>query len=172
MAMERCRKDAKRQGFTILELLVVISIIAVIAAMATGGAIKAIKQARYKKVGATISALEMGLQSYRAKENKWPFELSKLERDTGTGDYWAKGKKNAVVFQKLLTSTTTKYLDTSALTTAINGRKSVKDELEANGSSGDVNIPIGYADPEDTTQFKYFNVRYYPLTDRVKVLKP
>ena len=40
----------RRRGFTILELLVVISIMAIIATLATGAAIKAVKQSRNKRI--------------------------------------------------------------------------------------------------------------------------
>lgn len=158
--------ETRRCGFTILELLIVISIIAVVATLATGAAVKTIRKVRDKKIDTTIETLQMALQSYRTRENQWPFQLSQLEQDNKTQDYWAYSNKNYVVFQKMLSSeTTTKYLDTSSLTTAIKGRMSVQEAVEKKLPQ----IPIGYPDPVDTSQFRYFTVRYYPLTDRIKV---
>lgn len=157
----------QRHGFTIVELLVVISIIAVVATLATGAAMKSIRKVRDKKIDAMAQALEMALQNYRTRENQWPFTLSQLTLDPKTNDYFAYSNKNYVAFQKLLTSST-KYLDTSSLTTVVEGRMSVQQALEKDSSS---QISIGYPDPGNTANFQYFTVRYYPLTDRVKVTR-
>jgi len=157
--------DLTRRGFTILELLIVISIMALLATLATGAALKAMANGRKKKVDAMITALETGLSNYRARENKWPFELNgKLEND---GCYWWRDKDNAYVFKDMLSSSTV-YLDSSALLTSVKGRMSVRQALE----KGVTSIPIGYPDPDNPNSFKYFNVRYAPLTDTVKVMKP
>ncbi len=161
------RKQRRRYGFTIIELLVVISIIAIIATFAIGAAMKSVRQSREKRVTATIQILQMALMSYRAQENKWPFDLSDLEHDNNSDYYSAAGENNAVVFKKLLSSDT-KYLDGSGLYTAINGRMTVKKARE----NGLTSIPIGYPDPSNQDTFKYFTVKYYPLTDRVVVSKP
>ena len=161
------KRTVKRRGFTIIELLVVISIIAVIATFAIGAAMKSMQQSRRKRVSATIKVLEMALMSYRAQENKWTFDLSDMQHDNNSDFYFVDGKNNAVVFKKLLSSTT-KYLDGSGLYTAVNGRMTVKQALE----KGLTDIPIGYPDPGDPNTFKYFTVRYYPLTDRVVVTTP
>lgn len=160
------KRTITRRGFTILELLIVISIMAMLATLATGAALKAIKQSRTKRISATITALEMALMNYRAQENKWPFDIGSLEK-TSDGYYWAKGQNNAAVFRAMFTSSTV-YLDGSALMTNVKGRMTVKQALE----KGINNIPIGYPDPENPNVFKYFNVRYAPLTDSVKVLTP
>lgn len=158
-----------RRGFTILELLIVISIIAIIATFATGAALKSIKNSRVKRVDAMRQVLEMALVSYRAQENEWPFTLKDLNQDTGDNNiYWAKGNKNAVVFKKLLSSKSTIYFDYSGLMTAVSGRMTVKQALE----KGLTDIPIGYPDPDNPGTFKYYNVEYLVLTDTVKVVKP
>ena len=157
-----------RRGFTILELLIVISIMAILATLATGAALKAIKISRTKRIDATITTLEMALMNYRAQENGWPFSLDATGIEQEDGYYWAKGKNNAVVFEKLFTSKTV-YLDSSALMTAVNGRKSVKKTREDNPSL--TAIPIGYPDADNPNTFKYFTVRYSPLTDTVKVMQ-
>lgn len=158
-----------RRGFTILELLIVISIMAIIATFATGAALKSIKNSRSKRADTMRQVLEMAIINYRAQENEWPFTLTELDQDTSDNNiYWAKGSKNAVVFKKLLTSTSTVYLDGSGLMTAVNGRMSVKKARE----SGLSDIPIGYPDPDNSNVFKYYNVKYLALTDTVKVERP
>ncbi|MBV5332608.1 prepilin-type N-terminal cleavage/methylation domain-containing protein, partial [bacterium] len=54
-------RGMSRRGFTIIELLVVISIMAVLATLVTGAALKAIKQGRNKRIDATCKALEIAL---------------------------------------------------------------------------------------------------------------
>lgn len=162
-----------RRGFTLIELMMVISIMAVIATLATGAAVKSIKQSRSRRVDATIKVLEMALMNYRAQENEWPFTLGDLQHvfpKDGTGDYYsAEGEKNAVVFTKLLASKSPVYLDGSALLTAVKGRMTVKKAIE-NGAG--FSIPIGYPDPDSPATFKYFTVKYFTSTDRVTVSKP
>jgi len=167
--MNNREKKITRRGFTILELLMVISIMAVIATFATGAALKSIKNSRSKRADTMRQVLEMAIINYRAQENEWPFKIADLEQDkTDSNIYWAKGAKNAIVFRKLLTSTSTVYLDGSGLMTAVSGRMTVKTARE-NGLS---DIPIGYPDPDNPNTFKYYNVKYLALTDTVKVEKP
>jgi len=162
-------KRIMRRGFTILELLMVISIMAVIATFATGAALKSVKNSRSKRADSMRQVLEMAIVNYRAQENEWPFRIADLEQDKSDNNiYWAKGTKNAIVFKKLLTSKSTVYLDGSGLLTAIGGRMTVKTARE-NGLS---DIPIGYPDPDNPNTFKYYNVKYLALTDTVKVEKP
>lgn len=154
----------RKWGFTILELLIVISIMALLATLAIGAAQKAKISARKKNIAATIQTLELAVGNYKANENRWPFDINSLQRD---GDYyWAKGQKNAVVFGNLLKSST-RYLDGSGLMTNVKGRMTVKQALE----KGIIDIPIGYLDPINPNVFKYFDVRYAPLTQVVKVMQ-
>lgn len=159
-----------RRGFTILELLIVISIMAIIATFATGAALKSIKNSRSKRADAMRQVLEMAIINYRAQENEWPFTLTDLEQDTSDANvYWAKAEKNKVVFKKLFASTRTVYLDASGLMTKIGGgRMPVKRALE----KGFSDIPLGYIEPANSETFTFFNVKYLALTDTVKVLRP
>ena len=154
-----------KRGFTILELLIVISIMAVIATLATGAALKAVKQSRNRRIDATIVALEAALSNYRAQENQWPIEVKDSD-----GDGYDKrvGMDNATVFKKLLKpgSGGTKYLDGSALLTRVKGKRlTVKQALD----KGIADIAIGYPDPNDPNTFKYFTVTFNLVTDSVNV---
>lgn len=160
-----------KHGFTIIELLVVISIMAVVASLVTGAALKSVKQARRRRVEVMVRVLETGLQAYRTQENEWPFTISQLERDPitenfeSTPRYWAHTTDNYKVFEKMLRKMNSEhkhYFDTSAL--MVRGgllRDSVK--------NGQYNKPIGYIDPYDSSRFRYFCVEYNQLTDSVRV---
>lgn len=159
-----------RRGFTILELLIVVSIIAIIATFATGAALKSVKNSRSKRADAMQQILEMAIVNYRAQENEWPFALTELEQDSSDANvYWAKAEKNKIVFKKMLASTRTVYLDASGLLTKVNGgRMTVKKALE----KGYSDIPMGYIEPANSETFTFFNVKYLALTDTVKVQRP
>ena len=47
-------------------------------------------------------------------------------------------------------------------------RTAIKEALESGSTA---NIPVGYANPDNADDFKYFQIQYNFLTDSVKVLK-
>jgi len=165
-------KTIGSRGFTILELLVVISIMAIVATLATGAALKAVKQSRYKKLDATIKALEMALQTYRTQEDRWPFDVSDLKEDQYDKTiYWMHGKDNYKVFQKLYPNQSgnkTTYLDGSALFTQVKGSRM---QLRVALNAKLFEAPIGYPHPENPNRFYYFCVQYNSRNDTVKVLR-
>jgi prepilin-type N-terminal cleavage/methylation domain-containing protein len=163
------RVRAARGGFTMLELLVVISVIAIIATFAVGAATKSFKGSREKRVATSITGLEIALQNYRAQVGKWPFKLSDLEQDPDDPNtFWAHAKNNVKVFQPLYHgagSSRTVYLDGSALFTEINGARIFLNKALENNK----NFSIGYPLPANPDIFCYFCVEYKTLTDTVKV---
>ncbi len=153
-----------RKAFTIMEMLVVVAVMAMIATLATGAVMKSMRTMREKRINATISGLQMALNNYRAQKNEWPFDLSDLQRVSPTL-YKVEGEKNAVVFQKLFESDTT-YIDPSSILTRVKGsRMSVREALE----KGQTTLPLGYPEPSDTSEFKFFSVQFNLATDSVKV---
>ena len=174
-------RTTQRRGFTIIELLVVVSIMAVIATLATGAAIKAVKHSREKRIDTMARALEMALVNYRALYGKWPVDFYKYSKDGDENDRMIvlKGDvKNAAVFKEVLLAVKSNraLVDTTALMTNVKGKRmSVRDALEKYAGS---DIPIGYPDPapkdDDPAEyktFKYYTVEYNERTDSVKVKK-
>lgn len=159
------KKNAKK-GFTIVEMLVVVAVMAMIATLATGAVMKSMRTMREKKLNAMISGLQMALDNYRAQQNEWPFEISELKRVNNSQTlYRAEGENNVVVFRKMFKSKNT-YIDPSAILTRVGGsRMSVRQALE----QGKTDLPLGYPEPSNTSEFKFFTVEYNLATDSVKV---
>jgi prepilin-type N-terminal cleavage/methylation domain len=170
-------------GFTIIELLVVISIIAVIATLATGAAMKAVIQARSQRIKATAEMLTLALESYHALHGKWSFTVdpdrAKYDKnDTASGKiflFW-RGPKNTdgdpsneQVFEKIFEQArlNRSLVDTSVIFTSTpgKGRRTVKEAIE----DGMYNLPVGYPDPASQKNFKFFKVTYNFMTDSVTV---
>ncbi len=156
-----------RRGFTILELLVVISIMAIIATLATGAAIKAVKQSRNKRIDTTCTALAMALVTYQNQEHEWPVTLTPQGNDTSV---WYHGPDNKEVFKPLYNGAGGKsgmaYLDGSSLMVYYNGSRM---KLNAALSAGRTDVPLMYPNPDDTSRINYYCVEFNLLTDSVKV---
>lgn len=177
--MKEVTKKITRRGFTIVELLVVISIMAVIATLATGAVLKSVRQSRVKRMDMMAKSLESAIMSYRALTGEWPFTVGAPD-PVGSdvkqyGPEFAEtrtfaGKKNAEVFENIFKEVKEgrPLLDTSSLLTSTGrGRMSVREALDR----GEKNIAVGYPDPNDQRQFCYFKVIYNFQTDMVTVEK-
>lgn len=161
----RMKNSNKGYGFTIIELLVVVSIMAIVATLATGAAMKTIKQSREKRVSAMIRSLEMGLVNYRALNGAWSFTIR--EGSMGSTKVTI---TNEEAFEKVFLGVKKgqALLDPAGLLTRIGGKRmSAREAME----KGHTRIPVGYANPDNTDEFKLFTVEYNFLTDSVKVTK-
>lgn len=168
-------KKMNRNGFTIMEMMMVVAVMAIIASLATGAAIKAVKSSRRKRIATTKVALRNAIENYHAQTGDWPFEINAMHRSTKKRSlYWAYdanhsriNKDNSVVFGKMLEANT-QYLDPSALLVRVNGnRMTLQRALESGGGTSD--ICIGYPNPNNTRQFFLYAVRYNSDTDSVNV---
>jgi prepilin-type N-terminal cleavage/methylation domain-containing protein len=166
-------------GFTILELLVVVSIMAVIATLATGAALKSMVQSRNKRVDTTVRVLEMALANFRAQENRWPDAFSSSQGHMDGGEsHWFHAKDNRLVFLDLYEggkSGNMVYLDNSSLLASVDGaRMTLQDALFGNkekkiSKQDPARISLGYALPSNPDVFCCFCVEYKAITDSVKV---
>jgi prepilin-type N-terminal cleavage/methylation domain-containing protein len=174
--MKTSAKKITRRGFTIVELLVVISIMAIIATLATGAVLKSVRQSRIRRVQMMEKSLESAIMSYRALTGKWPCNFGSPDnagaRDRDSPEFAEKktfeGRENATVFRKILEEVKNgrALLDTSSLLTNVSGRRmTVREALDR----GSTDIPIGYADPNNQQRFLYFKVVYNFQTDMVTV---
>ena len=196
--MIRSDKQAQRRGFTIVELLVVISIMAVLATLATGAALKSIKQSRSKRVDMTAKSLEAALMNYRALKGKWPYafnpsnmdepcsELKKTSAYARTVTYGKyshpehgcreregrfEASDNHLIFKEVFEEVKKgrALLDTSSILTSVKdgGRMTVREALERNKGE----IPVGYVNPDNQKDFRFFKVQYNFDTDAITVGK-
>ena len=167
-----------RRGFTIVELLVVISVMAVIATLAIGAAIKSVKQSSRRRIDTMARALEMALSSYRAQENAWPFDVSDLDKDPrDSGVLWAHGANNVKVFKKMYpgAGSSMVYLDASAFLSIEvidpDTKKPTRSLRSVLNLKQYDKAALGYPLPDNPNRFCYYCVCYFPLTDTVKVLR-
>lgn len=65
-------KPKKRNGFTIVELLMVIGIIAVLLGLVTTAASSSVKMSRRRKAQALCTMVQAGLATYYAQKDEWP----------------------------------------------------------------------------------------------------
>jgi len=70
---ERCRTgNARRSGFTMVELLVVIGVISVLLAMVLPGLQRARRAAEDRRAEAEVYAIHSALRAYLAEYSRWP----------------------------------------------------------------------------------------------------
>lgn len=74
----------KRQGFTIVELMLVIAVIGILAGIVTAAAIGALKSARSRQAETSRVALEQGIHAYYAQENEWPAAIEAMASGSTT----------------------------------------------------------------------------------------
>ncbi len=175
--MKRSTKKITRRGFTIVELLVVISIMAIIATLATGAVLRSMRQSRVRRVEMMAKSLEAAIMSYRSLTGEWPCNFGTPDpvragvRRDGPEHAEVKtfeGKENARVFKKIFEEVKKgrPLLDTSSLLTSVRGRRmTVREALERS----ETEIPVGYANPENQQQFVFFKVVYNFQTDMITV---
>jgi prepilin-type N-terminal cleavage/methylation domain-containing protein len=157
----------RRRGFTIIELLVVISIMAVLATLVTGAAMKAMKQSRVKRILATCKGLEVALMNYRAQENKWPCKLNTQNNATTV---WYHGEDNKEVFKDMYYggagSSTTAYLEGSSLMAYYNGSRTTLNKALGMGRS---DVALMYPNPDEPSRVNFYCVEFNLITDSAKV---
>ena len=161
----------KKKGFTILELLIVISIIAIVATLATGAAMRAMRQGREKRVDAMVKALDMAINTYHAQRGEWPFTVGNEVKNKNNGTiYTCSGEANRLIFTELYETEagSTGYLDASAFFTVYKGTRKRLSDVPKGARK---NLPLGYPNPADPGKFNYFGIQYNHMTDSVKVTR-
>ncbi len=75
----------KRNGFTIVEMLMVIGVLAVLTAIVTTAASSAVRQARTRRIEAMRMMVQTGIATYRAQRGHWPPKGGKLDKWSDDG---------------------------------------------------------------------------------------
>ena len=103
---KRTAREALRQGFTLIEILVVVAIIGMLGAVAVPAYMSYLKDARIETTRALIKNVELAAQSYNMKFGKYPDSLDVLKEPKEEGDDpWLDGETvdpwgNDLIYEK------------------------------------------------------------------------
>ena len=75
---KRTAREALRQGFTLIEILVVVAIIGMLGAVAVPAYMNHVKESRIETTRMLIKNVELALKSYNFKHGKYPDSLEAL----------------------------------------------------------------------------------------------
>ncbi len=180
----------KRNGFTIVEMLVVVAILGVLVGIVTTAAGSAIRQSRIKRTAAMRTVLQAGLATYYAQKGEWPGKLKNLsEQGTAGGklrvEYLSETEADGV-FQELVSESlkSSPMLDVTGLFVAgvsavgsdsskskIHGRdfKVAVSKDKKSGNRKPRQLAYGYA-TGGKAEFRRFIIKYNYETDSVTVM--
>ena len=180
----------RRNGFTIVEMLVVVAILGVLVGIVTTAAGSAIRQSRVKRTAAMRTVLQAGLATYYAQKGEWPGKLKTMsERGTAGGklrvEYLDESDADGV-FQDLVRKSmeSSPMLDVTGLFVADSGavgNDSSKSKIHGRDFkvASNKNDKKGYIAPNrraygyatgGKAEFRRFIIKYNYETDSVTVM--
>ncbi len=90
---KRTAREALRQGFTLIEILVVVAIIGMLGAVAVPAYMNYLADARIATTRSLIANVDVAVKSYNMKHGKYPESLEVLqEPQEDGGDPWLEGE--------------------------------------------------------------------------------
>ena len=90
---KRTAREALRQGFTLIEILVVVAIIGMLGAVAVPAYMNYLADARIATTRSLIANVDVAVKSYNMKHGKYPDSLEVLqEPQEDGGDPWLEGE--------------------------------------------------------------------------------
>ena len=90
---KRIAREALRQGFTLIEILVVVAIIGMLGAVAVPAYMNYLADARVATTRSLIANVDVAVKSYNMKHGKYPDSLEVLqEPQEDGGDPWLEGE--------------------------------------------------------------------------------
>lgn len=173
-----------KRGFTIVEMLIVISVIGVLMGLVTTAARNSIKDARDRRRQSMATVLEQGMETYRAKNrDKWPRALETIvdSGDFGDATEWYDLPESVVdeCFREIVKHSTEKknpVMDVTGLFVAPAGAKRGMDFNAARKGTSKRNtrkigvgsMVFGYP-AKDDGKFVRYRMKYSITGDSVKV---
>ena len=178
----------RRNGFTIVEMLMVIAVLGILLGIVTTASSTAIRQARVKRAEAMRTVLQAGLATYYAQKGEWPGVLKNwCENGPANNklhvDYLSDSEADSV-FQKLVEESVkrSQMLDVSGLFVAeaskangTNARtqgmdfRAAKQNTKKRGKLSTSQLAFGYAE-KSTGFFRRYIIKYNFDTDSVTVM--
>ena len=180
----------RRNGFTIVEMLVVVAILGVLVGIVTTAAGSAIRQSRVKRTAAMRAVLQAGLATYYAQKGEWPGgKLKSMCKDGTAGgklrvDFLTE-KEADTAFQELVNESLkgSPMLDVTGLfvansadvpdssRTKVHGRdfKLAVSRDRKKGNKKPSQLAYGYATREKG-EFRRFIIKYNYEADSVTVM--
>ena len=185
----------RRNGFTIVEMLMVIAVLAVLTGIVTTAAASAIRQARTRRAEAMRMVIQNGIATYRAQRGHWPpksgGDLQKwsddgLDRQGAHVDYLSNeeyDKMMSFLVKECVNKTASPVMDVSGLTVATRSSanrgdgkgygqdfRSAVAKNKKHGSTLKVNeMVFGYSTTKEG-YFRRYVVKYNADSDSVTVL--
>ena len=181
-----------QNGFTIVEMLMVVAILGVLIGIVTTAAGSAIRESRFKRTQSMMAVLQAGLATYYAQKDEWPGKLKTL-CDGGPSSQLAKEYRIEYlsdteadkVFQELINETIkgSQMLDVSGLFVAeaskaksgstANSRgmdfRAAVTKTDKRGKLSPSQLAYGYP-AKSTGNFRRYIIRYNFDTDSVTVM--
>ena len=157
----------KKNGFTLLEILVVIVVIGILATLVAGSATFAVRSAREKRVKISCAVLQTAIYRYRTEYNEWP----------GDGSGTFSGDNNKKVFSMLRADSDDnpdhiRFIDETAFFTTTSGGKEAQKLSETDASKKQPLVFLSRSGHVVDEDGRYF---YYKVTidnETVKVESP
>lgn len=167
----------RRNGFTIVEMLMVIAVLAVLMAIVTTAASAAIRKGRSSRATAMAGAIQAGIATYNAQNDEWPGVIEQWAKDgkvsgndrslDGGDDDPSKGSLSDSDYDKVMQVLLTErrsgrpVMDFGALLAgpkgAVNGRQNGLDyrtwiqRMKASNKTGKNKLPAGMQNESSIT---------------------
>ncbi len=169
-----------REGFTLLEILLTMTVLAILGTIVIGGVNLVNGNARAKRNALTCEVLEVALNRYKTEYNQWPVDR---EGDNETRVF--DGEDNAEVFSALREENdqnfeNLRFIDETTLFTTEDGDLS-SPVIQLSKTTAGSNRPLVYVPKNNrksktsskkTSRVRYFKVTINFDTDTVKVEAP
>lgn len=178
------RRHSRSQGFTIVEMLMVLGIIAVLLGLVTSAAMTAIRHAREKRTAASLQVIQAGIATYRSQNGEWPGPLKGYAENGLSG-----GRRNytlndseydqvltEIVKESVNSSAANPMMDVTGLIVSPKGgngswgvefREAIKKQHKHGGTIKLSNMAFGYL--SQGGKFSRFKITYNADSDHVTV---